>query len=81
MYSHRFPSDLPPVSTYVSANQQLIAYDKIRDSLPPDHVQSFEAWKTTRIEAIIRSVTTCSRDDAKALVNLIPKIAPETYLE
>lgn len=58
-----------------------MAYDKIRDSLPPKYVQSSEAWKNTRVDAIIRSVTTYSRDDAKALVNLIPKIAPQTYLE
>jgi hypothetical protein len=81
MYSHRFPSDRPPVSTYAYANQQLMAYDKIRDPLPPKYVQSFETWKNTRIDAIIRSVTTCSKDDAKALGNFIPKIAPQTYLE
>jgi hypothetical protein len=65
----------------VYANQQLTAYDTIRDSLPPDNVSSFEDWKKARMHHIIQSITVHSKDDAEALVNLIPKIAPQTYFE
>ena len=77
----RFPTDLPSTPTHVYANQQLTAYDTIRDSLPPDKVPSFEDWKKASIHHIIESITSHSKNDAEALVNLIPRIAPQTYFE
>ncbi|KAF3009974.1 hypothetical protein E8E13_011285 [Curvularia kusanoi] len=46
-----------------------------------DNVPSFEEWKSARIHDLIGSVSVCSQGDAEALVRIIPKVAPQTYMD
>ncbi|XPS78731.1 hypothetical protein M3J09_010735 [Ascochyta lentis] len=76
-----FSHEVDGAPTYAYANELRKALEEISRVLPSDCATSFNQWRTARLERKVRDVRFASLDDAQSILDLIPHISREAYLE
>jgi hypothetical protein len=79
--SIRLYAPSPLELTYKDALDRHKTFEAFQNILPRDAVTSFIEWRFSQLNMLVRSVTSFTITDAKAVLDLIEIVSRETYFD